>query len=693
MVQTEQTPSVDVETLPERPAMPWWRVFSNPRLPLLTFGAVEVVALVRVLALSPNKWFAYDEWEFLSGRTGGNLHSLLRPTIGHWMTLNILVFRGLYQVFGLRTYLPYMLVLVVLHLIAAALLFVIIRRVGVYPWIATVAASFFALFGSGWQDIIWAFQIGFVGALVLGLTQLLLSDHDGRIDRRDWLGLLAGAAALMFSGVGVIMVLVVGLAALVRRGWRAALFHTVPLAALYAAWWFGYARSYSPALGSSTDAASLVRWSWIGIRSSFEAMGQLTGVGIVLAVVLVVGLVLAWGFGDRAGLRSRAAMPAALLVGAVVFLVAAGWQRQTFDEFKLSHAGDSQYLYIFAALALPALAVAADAIARLWRPLFVVALVPLLIGIPGNFEMFASGPVGLYQTAAESSYRQTVVALASVPIARQVPPSTQIGELTSLFRPQPAPLDVTLGWLLDQKASGRLPDVGPIDPRVEADATLALALRQSPSAASSPSAGSSTAPKQATTQPAQPATGGTPFVRVASNSKDGPLLVDSNGMTLYTLVAGLRPIACPAACAGTWQPLLAPTRGVTPTAGPGVSGLGTSASGNVVTDYGFPLYLYSGDKTAGQAAGDGIKSFGGTWHVIKAQPPKVCSKLTAPVTKVFQKGQSMTFTGAVGVIYLSGKVPSDEVVFQPTYGETLSALAGPLKLQVLPIGDTTTVCI
>ena len=56
-----------------------------------------------------------------------------------------------------------------------------------------VAASF-VLFGPGEDNILWAFQIGFAGALVLGLTQLMLADHDGPIDRRDWLGLLAGLA-------------------------------------------------------------------------------------------------------------------------------------------------------------------------------------------------------------------------------------------------------------------------------------------------------------------------------------------------------------------------------------------------------------------------------------------------------------------------------------------------------------------
>jgi predicted lipoprotein with Yx(FWY)xxD motif len=33
---------------------------------------------------------------------------------------------------------------------------------------------------------------------------------------------------------------------------------------------------------------------------------------------------------------------------------------------------------------------------------------------------------------------------------------------------------------------------------------------------------------------------------------------------------------------------------------------------------GVPVYHFSGDSSAGQANGNGIKSFGGTWHAVKA---------------------------------------------------------------------------
>ena len=90
-------------------------------------------------------------------------------------------------------------------------------------------------------------------SLVLGLTHLLLADHDGPIERRDWLGLLAGLAGVLCSGLAVTMTLVVGLAALIRRGWRAALFHTAPLGLLYVVWWLAFARGEYSTANDSID--------------------------------------------------------------------------------------------------------------------------------------------------------------------------------------------------------------------------------------------------------------------------------------------------------------------------------------------------------------------------------------------------------------------------------------------------------
>ena len=210
------------------------------RLALWTFVAFLIAAFFLVLfRLGSYRWFHRDDFEFIAAREATSLDDLFRPANNsHWTTVPLLAFRALWAVFGLRSYLPYQAAVLTLHLSACVLLRVIMRRAGVGPWIATAAASAFVLFGPGWGNIIWAFQITYTGSLVFGLVQIVLGDHDGPVDWRDGLGIAAGFLALMSSGAGVTMVAIAALAMLLRRGWRVALLHSAPLAAAFLVWSF-----------------------------------------------------------------------------------------------------------------------------------------------------------------------------------------------------------------------------------------------------------------------------------------------------------------------------------------------------------------------------------------------------------------------------------------------------------------------
>src|SRR5262249_11202585 len=182
----------------------------------------------------------------------------------------------------------------------------------------------FVVFGAGAENIVVAFQITFVGALVFGLTQLLLADHDGPVGVRDALGLLAGLAALMCSGVGIAMVLIVGVAMLVKRGWRVALLHPAPLARVYTIWALVSPQGQGAGGYQSQSPWQVVRFVTIGVGSAFGRLAHVPFLGFVLAALLVVGLVVAIRAAGTDAVRGRLALPLALLAGAFLFLVVTG---------------------------------------------------------------------------------------------------------------------------------------------------------------------------------------------------------------------------------------------------------------------------------------------------------------------------------------------------------------------------------
>jgi hypothetical protein len=308
--------------------------------------------------------------------------------------------------------------------------------------------------------------MGFVGSLVLGLTQLLLVDHDGGWGRRDWLALGAGVGALLCSGIGVTMVVVVGMAALLRRGWRVALAQTAPLAALYLVWFV----AEKPGTGSNPTnrglphiAGQIVAFVAHGVGGTFRALGQHPVVGLLLAAVLIGGLALGATEAGVGRFARRAAGPLGLLAGSVVLLSISGWGRW---QFGAAYAGQSRYLYLTAAMILPALGVAIESVGHRWRPAAPVALGVLLIGVPGNIGLFRSDA----DAATFTAQRQLMLSLPYSPLAREVPPAVRPDPLVSF--------DVTIGWLLDQKEAGRLSEPGSVSDGVTSQIPLRLGLQQ-----------------------------------------------------------------------------------------------------------------------------------------------------------------------------------------------------------------------
>jgi hypothetical protein len=413
---------------------------SSP-LAALSLIVALVVAGVIFIRIARRSWFGYDDWDFLAARTVGDLQGLLVPHGDHWSTIPILTYRALWQLFGLE-FTAYVVVAVLLHLTIAGLLWVVMRRATVEPWIAASAAAAFAFFGSGYETTVKLFALNFGGwPIVLGLCHLLLSDHDGAWSKRDWLGLLAGLGAIASSVVGVPMVLAVGVATWMKRGLRVALWHTTPLAVVYVAWYVRFAKS-----GPGASPGDVLRFVQTALRGVLIDLGQSVPVALLLTIILVVGLTLTWTGRRTAGIRAVASMPLGLLAGLCGLLVLTGYPRAGSDFAGGDIARLSHYMDAAAAMILPALAFAATAVARRCRPLIPLLCAAFIIGIPGNLGALEAG----LEAEGGGFARDLMLSLPRAPAARIAPPELPPEPLLA------AP--VTIGWLVDALDSARLPE-------------------------------------------------------------------------------------------------------------------------------------------------------------------------------------------------------------------------------------------
>jgi len=431
----------------------------SARLAAVAFILVLIVALPVLLNLGRHRWFRYDDWDFVSSRSVTSVRDLFEPHNVHWTTLPVVTYRGLWRTFGLQTYVPYQLVGLAFHLLLASLVRLVMRRAGVRPWTATAAAVLLVFFGAGEQSVLWAFTaITLTLTLVFGVTHLLLADHDGPTDRRDWLGLVAGLAGLMSSGVAITMTIVVGLAVLVRRGWRIAALHTLPLAAVFGVW---YVAIGNEGFSQQERQGAAEAWGFFrtAVGAAYTGIARAPALGWVVGGLIALGLWLAWHDRTRAYLRQRAAPTAAMLAGAFLFLLIAGTSRSE------AIATETRYVYVVATLTMPALALAADTVMCKWRAATALVALLFVASTIGNIRDFDRSET---LDEFERAYRQQMLRLPRLPIASEVPRDLHPDLGLAPW--------VTIGWLRDGVASGRIPEPGPTDAEAVATAELRLAL-------------------------------------------------------------------------------------------------------------------------------------------------------------------------------------------------------------------------
>lgn len=249
------------------------RGVSTPVLVLLIWlvGASGTLLLVWGSKLS----FLLDDWEFLVYRHGWR--GFVDPHNEHIVVLPMLVYKALLATIGMGSALPFRVVSVGFFLLSAVLLFVFLRRrVGQWPALAATAVVLFL--GAAWEDLLWAFQIGYFGSMACGLGALLALEREDR--RGDLWGTALLVFSVLFSSLGLPFLAAVAVLLGRRRPipWKRAYIVAVA-AAVYALWWLGWGHEAESAL-SLVNVAKTPVFVLNGFAASFSSAFGLNIPGI-----------------------------------------------------------------------------------------------------------------------------------------------------------------------------------------------------------------------------------------------------------------------------------------------------------------------------------------------------------------------------------------------------------------------------
>ncbi len=319
----------------------------------LAVGTVAIAAFFGILWLGRGMTFFADEWAVIVERPI-SLDNFLRPFNEHWLGVTTLVYRLLLERVGLTSYVPYLALLLALHVVVVLAVYVLVRRTAGAA-LGVLAATILAVLGSGFENLYWAMQIGFVGAIALGLGAfIILEGAPGR-------GRVVAACALltigmMTSGFGIFMLAFAGLELLLdprRRRLVVVLF--VP-AGVYLAWYLAFGRTGLATHRDPFTIAALLDLPWFVVDGSGTAIGSALGIGPILG--RLVGIALAAWIGWRLARDGFASVPPRALAcfGAILveYAILGTIRAELFD----GAAEYSRYAYlstIFALLGFAAL--------------------------------------------------------------------------------------------------------------------------------------------------------------------------------------------------------------------------------------------------------------------------------------------------------------------------------------------------
>lgn len=273
------------------------------------------------------------------------------PPNKYLIAVPLLLYDGMFNVFGLGADLPYRLVVTGLVLLCAGLFFLLARR-RVGDLMALAPTVLLLFFGSGWDTVITATRIPSLLAIAAGLGAL------NALERRGRRGELAAAALLSASvashPVGLAFLAAAGVIVILggpARGWSR-VWLVGPAVVIFGAWWvFGRTTTPSLAPTTATDVLTFVGQSWTTMSADVTGLaGVLSAPSFQQLPAKILAAVLA-GLAIVVVLRRLPRVPATLwgaLVGLIVLFASTRLAPQGF----IRQPDEARYLFPAAVLFL-----------------------------------------------------------------------------------------------------------------------------------------------------------------------------------------------------------------------------------------------------------------------------------------------------------------------------------------------------
>jgi hypothetical protein len=299
-VEETTTATPDQSSAPRRRRQLTWQ---RPSLPTLVLAGAILVQLVVAIVHTRTMWYLPDDWYFVTkrGLIPGWNDGLFEPFAGHWMTGPVFVYRFMFTVFGMQSYLPFALMTILLHLGMVVEVYLILRRVAFDAWTAVSVAVVLTFAGVGAEAFLWDATMPQMGSLFLGLLVLLVLAGEDLTGRDQLVAGVLLCVAVAFSGFGIGMAMLAFAWLLSTRSWLVAVRTAVPSLVLFVIWFLAIGHTGSPPRVDAGEYLLMPQFVWTGLTSTLGTASGIPDAGAALLIGLILGTVLV----SEAPLRQR----------------------------------------------------------------------------------------------------------------------------------------------------------------------------------------------------------------------------------------------------------------------------------------------------------------------------------------------------------------------------------------------------
>ncbi len=259
--------------------------------------------------------FMLDGWGFIIYREEGDVGDFLDPHNEHISLLPVAIYKLFLSAFGMGSAMPLHIFSVIVFLLSVLMLFLYLKLLVGKP-AALIGCAVILFFGAAWEDLLWAFQIGFSISMAAGLGALIM------LRRQDAFGDRVACLLLVISvistSLGIPFAIGSVVCLLLQRNNLFSRLYTIAIpAVVYGVWYLGWGHTAESALSlkNAVNAPEYIAQSFSLTVTEVTGLSKVIQSSEVLPSLLVGLLALAavaWG------VSGRDRVPEPLLVAAAI---------------------------------------------------------------------------------------------------------------------------------------------------------------------------------------------------------------------------------------------------------------------------------------------------------------------------------------------------------------------------------------